>query len=435
MLNKEKLFLIFKREYLTRIRTKSFIISTLLAPLAIMLLIAIPLILALTESEQRHIIGVRDQVGYVAERFVELNEDRYQVIGEISVDSLRSLVLSGTLDGYIIINEQHITSGADVELIYTGSGGIGLISDIRSDVRNVIQNVRLDRAEVGPVVREILDQRAQLRTRKITPEGEETQDTLALFMIGYIMCFIIYGAMFGYGAIIMRSVIEEKTSRIIEVITSSVKPFELLMGKVLGVGALGLTQFTIWTLSAAGLMAIAGPVAAMVLGGRNSTESSGVQGMDQSMNAAAELPFEIPAVGIDLWISFILFFLFGYLIYSAMFAAIGSAVDSESDSQQFMLPVMVPIILPMLFLGKVASDPDSTFSVITSFIPFFAPMLMPVRIAMSSVPILEIVAALAIMLLTFIALIWISSRIYRVGILMYGKKVNFKEMAKWIRYS
>lgn len=426
-----KLFLIFKREYITRVRTKSFIISTILAPIAIILLIGIPIVLQLTDSEQRQVIGIKDEVGTILPRLVESNESLYAPVPNVSIDSLRSLVLSGNIDGYIVIDEENVVDNKEVELLYTGSGGINLISEIRSDVRLALQNERLDRAMVGDVVQDILAMRTQLVTRKLTEEGEETQDTLALFMIGYIMCFVIYGAMFGYGAIIMRSVIEEKTSRIIEVITSSVKPFELLMGKVLGVGALGLTQFMIWSLSASGLLALAVPVTALVLG-----DSASVAGSSAEVQAAtaSEMPFDIPTIGAELWITFILFFLLGYLIYSALFAAVGSAVDSESDTQQLMLPIMLPIILPMLFLGRVAQDPDSTFSIITSMIPFFSPMLMPVRVAMTDVPAWEYLSAIALMTGTFIGLIWLSSRIYRVGILMYGKKASFKEMAKWIRY-
>ncbi|HAC14891.1 MAG TPA: ABC transporter permease [Bacteroidetes bacterium] len=427
----DKLFLIFKREYLTRIRTKSFIISTILAPVAIILLIAIPIILQVSDSEKTQVIGIKDEVGTVLPRLIELNSERYVPTPPVTMDSLRSLVLSGNLDGFIEITEEHLATNKDVELLYTGSGGMGLISEIRSDIRMVLQNERLDRAEVGAVVQEILAMRPQLLTRKLTAEGEETQDTLALFMIGYIMCFIIYGAMFGYGAIIMRSVIEEKTNRIIEVITSSVKPFELLMGKVLGVGALGLTQFIIWSISASALLAIAAPVTALIIG----DDAASVDAGGATTQAASEMPFEIPTIGPELWITFILFFLLGYLIYSALFASVGSAVDSESDSQQLMMPIMVPIILPMLFLGKVAQDPDSTFSVVTSLIPFFAPMLMPVRVAMTDVPAWEYALSVLLMVGTFIGLIWLSSRIYRVGILMYGKKASFKEMAKWVRYN
>jgi ABC-2 type transport system permease protein len=430
-MNFQKLFLIFKREYVTRVRTKAFIISTILAPVAIIVLLAVPIILQLTESKQSQVIGIQDQVGTVFPRLIENNPERYVPVPDVGIDSLRTLVLRGNIDGYIIITEANVNENVDVELLYTGSGGISLVADIRGDIRSALQNERLDRAEVGDLVKDILAMRSQLRTRKITETGEETQDTFALFMIGYVMCFIIYGAMFGYGAIIMRSVIEEKTNRIIEVITSSVKPFELLMGKVLGVGALGLTQFSIWSLSSAGLLAIAAPVAAMFMSGSDNSTVA----LEDGAQAAADLPFEIPAIGAEIWITFILFFLLGYLIYSALFAAVGSAVDSESDSQQLMLPIMIPIILPMLFLGRVAQDPDSTFSVITSLIPFFSPMLMPVRVAMTSVPLWEYGLSIVLMTGTFLGLIWLSSRIYRVGILMYGKKASISEMVKWIRYN
>lgn len=428
-MNLSKLLLIFKREYLTRVRTKAFIISTILAPVGLILLIAIPIILQLTDTEQKEVIGIQDQTGTVLERFILLNPDRYEPLPPVSVDSLRTRVLAGEIDGYIIISEANITDNQDVELIYTGTGGFNLISELRGDVRSVFQAERLERAAVTDEVRSIIDLRTSLRTRKVTEEGDETQDTLALFMVGYIMCFIIYAAMFGYGAVIMRSVIEEKTSRIIEVITSSVKPFELLLGKVLGVGALGLTQFSIWTASSIGLMAIAGPLAALFI----KPESGAID--PNTAAAATELPFELPAIGMELWVTFILFFLLGYLLYSALFAAVGSAVDSESDSQQLMLPIMIPIIMPMLFLSKVASDPDSNFSVITSMIPFFSPMLMPVRVAMTSVPVWQYSLSVVLLIAGFLGLIWVSSRIYRVGILMYGKKAGFQEMFKWIRYS
>jgi ABC-2 type transport system permease protein len=427
-MNPTKLLLIFKREYITRVRTKAFIISTVLAPIGLILLIAIPIILQLSDPERTEVIGIQDESGIVLERFLTLNPDRYEPLPPVGPDSLRQLVLARKIDGFIIISEANIAENQDVELIYTGSGGFNLVSDIRNDVRNVLQAERLERAEVSEEVRTIINQRTALRTRKVTATGEESQDTLALFMVGYIMCFIIYGAMFGYGAVIMRSVIEEKTNRIIEVITSSVKPFELLMGKVLGVGALGLTQFSIWTISSIGLMALAGPLAGLLL-------KPGQANNDATAMAASELPFDLPVIGAELWITFILFFLLGYLLYSALFAAVGSAVDSESDSQQLMLPIMIPIIMPMLFLGKIASDPDSNFAVITSLIPFFSPMLMPVRVAMTTVPAWEYALSIGLLVATFVGLIWMSSRIYRVGILMYGKKASFSEMIRWIRYN
>lgn len=427
-MNTSKFFLIFKREYITRVRTKAFLISTLLAPLGLLILIAVPVLLSMMDTERTHVIGIQDNTETIYERLSELNPERYVSYPDTPVDSLREMVMSRKIDGFIQITEETISNDQAPELFYRGSGGLSLVSELRGDIRAALQNERLDRAEVSADVRDILAMRTSLQTRRITETGEETQDTMALFLVGYILFFIIYAAMFGYGAVIMRSVIEEKTNRIIEVITSSVKPFELLMGKVLGVGALGLTQFALWSVSGAALLAVAGPIAALMMGG---TSGTGAEAGAQ----AADLPFAIPAIGLETWIVFIVFFLLGYLIYSALFAAVGSAVDSESDANQLMIPIMIPIMIPLLFIGNVASDPDSTFSTITSLIPFFAPMLMPMRVAMSPVPMWEILLSVVLMVLAFTALIWLSSRIYRVGILMYGKKASFGELFKWLRYN
>lgn len=422
----DKILIILRREYLTRVRTKAFIISTILAPVFILALIGIPILLSFLETDRPSVIGVRDETGTLAPRFAEIDSTRYQPFVDEPVDTLRAMVLGGRIDGYILLNETHISGDADIEFLSGGKGGLSLMSDIRSDIRTVIRDERLARENVNETVKEILADRPTVVSRKITETGDETTDTLSMFIVGYVMCFIIYGAMFGYGAIIMRSVIEEKTSRIIEVITSSARPFELLMGKVLGVGAVGLTQFSIWALSSSTIMAGAGMFMARDMGTMATAETAA---------AAADAPFAMPEIGIGLWIAFVFFFLMGYLIYSALFAAVGSAADNETDTQQLMLPITLPIIIPMMLIGPVSSDPNSTLAVVSSLIPFFTPMLMPLRIAMTDVPLWQLGSSVILMAGTFTGLIWLSARIYRVGILMYGKKASFKEMAKWIRYS
>lgn len=422
----DKILIILRREYLTRVRTKAFIVSTILAPVFILALIGIPILLSFLETDRPSQIGVQDQIGSLATRFVEIDSTRYVPLNQEPVDTLRAMVLDGRLDGFILLNETHVSGDAEIEFLSGGKGGLSLMSDIRNDIRNVIRDERLDRANVSETVKEIMADRPSVVSRKITETGDETTDTLSMFIVGYVMCFIIYGAMFGYGAIIMRSVIEEKTSRIIEVITSSARPFELLMGKVLGVGAVGLTQFSIWAVSSSAIMAGAGLFLARDM---DTMAAAG------SAAAATDAPFAMPEIGMGLWIGFVFFFLMGYLIYSALFAAVGSAADNETDTQQLMLPISLPIIIPMMLIGPVSSDPNSTLAVVSSLIPFFTPMLMPLRIAMTDVPLWQLGGSIVLMAGTFTGLIWLSARIYRVGILMYGKKASFKEMAKWIRYS
>lgn len=422
----DKILIILKREYLTRVRTKAFVISTILAPVFILALIGVPILLSLLDTDRPRVIGVVDETGSLYDRLTAISETRYRALPPAPTDTLRTMVLSGRIDGYILLNERHLTENADVEFISGGTGGLGLISDIRSDVRQAIRDERLERAQVSDAVKEILATRPSIVSRKITQTGEEETDTVAMFIVGYVMCFIIYGAMFGYGAIIMRSVIEEKTNRIIEVVTSSARPFELLMGKVLGVGAVGLTQFTIWAVSSSAIMAGAGLF--MVSGAPSAMNDPAVAA------ASADAGFTLPTIGFGLYVAFVVFFLMGYLIYSALFAAVGSAADNETDTQQLMLPISLPIIIPILLVGPVASDPQSTLAVVSSMIPFFSPMLMPLRLAMTEVPFWQLGSVAVLMVATFVGLIWVSSRIYRVGILMYGKKASFKEMAKWIRY-
>jgi ABC-2 type transport system permease protein len=422
----DKILIILRREYLTRVRTKAFIISTILAPVFILALIGIPILLSFLETDRPNRIGIQDETGVLVTRFIEIDSTRYLSLADEPVDTLRAMVLDGRLDGFLVLNETHVSADSEIEFLSGGKGGLSLMSDIRNDIRNVIRDERLDRANVSDTVKEIMADRPSVVSRKITETGDETTDTLGMFIVGYVMCFIIYGAMFGYGAIIMRSVIEEKTSRIIEVITSSARPFELLMGKVLGVGAVGLTQFSIWAVSSSAIMAGAG----MFMARDMSTMSDAA-----SAAAATDAPFAMPEIGLGLWVAFVFFFLMGYLIYSALFAAVGSAADNETDTQQLMLPITLPIIIPMMLIGPVSSDPNSTLAVVSSLIPFFTPMLMPLRIAMTDVPLWQLGSSIVLMAGTFTGLIWLSARIYRVGILMYGKKASFKEMAKWIRYS
>lgn len=425
MIDFQKLAIIFKREYLTRIRGKAFILTTILIPLGFLLMILIPVGVQMLKSDTEYHIGIVDKTNSVYPRLHEMNASRYLDMSTENVDQLRQQVMDEDIEGYIVIKESNITSNDNPELIYSGSGGINLVQDIQGDLRTAIRDERLKRADISGDVMKIIKNRPELVTRKLTKEGkEESANTTFTFIFGYMMAFIIYGAMFGYGGLVMRGVIEEKTNRIIEVITSSVKPFELLLGKVSGIGALGLTQFIIWIAASIAILTAAAPIAAMVA----SPDAAAAGGA-----GASAMP-EIPSISPMTWIYFVVFFLLGYLIYSSMFAAIGSAVDSETDTQQLTFPILIPVIIAMVLIPNVASDPDSTLSVVASIIPFFSPILMVARIPITDVPFWQIGLSMVLMLATFIGVMWLTAKIYRVGILMYGKKASFKEIARWIRY-
>lgn len=426
-MNLQKLLLIIKREYLTRIRTKTFIISTILAPIIILGFILVPIYLATLKTEKIEQFSVVDYTHEIAPRLEKMNQQRYlNTRNNPNIDSLKNMVRNGKIEGYLIIDESVLEGRSNPELFTSGSIGIILKSEIESDIKNAIRNTLLSKANVDNNIRNILSRSITLTTTKLTKEGEQEENTDALFVVGYIMAFMIYFAMLAYGGLTMRSVVEEKTNRIVEIIASSAKPFELLLGKVVGVGALGFTQFVIWAISISGISTVIVPFFM-----RHFNTSAASNAAAQVSSAGA---FHMPAIGLSLWIYFILFFILGYLMYSSLFAAIGSAVDSESDVQQLTFPITICIILPILFLSKVAGDPDSTFAVITSLVPLFTPILMIARLAVTNVPLWQSLGSLILTGLTFILFMWISARIYRVGILMYGKKPNLKEIAKWVRY-
>lgn len=435
-LNWHKLALIIKREFLVRVRSWAFIIATLLGPLAIIVIMGLPVVITLLVSETEHSIAVVDDTGRIHERLKEINEQRYIRYPELERHQIRERVAEGELSGYLHLQENTLELASTPEFYHDGSFGFNTINAIRSELRNAIRDVRLDLADAGEQVRAILDEQAGMHTRTITRGGEEGEDTSALVIVGYIMAFIIYGAMFAYGTIIMRGVIEEKTNRIVEIVASCVKPFELMLGKVLGVGLLGLMQFLIWAVLASVILAAAGPILMMMGFGAGDMDPAGEMAAAGQAGAAqgGELPFTIPSIGIELWAAFIVFFLMGYLIYGALFAAVGSTQDTESDSQQLAMPVFLLIIVPILLINNVANDPTSTLSTVLSIIPFFAPILMPTRLAVYDIPFWEIGLALGLMTVTFLLLIWLSARIYRVGILMYGKEIGFREVFKWLRY-
>ncbi|MDR9365313.1 MAG: ABC transporter permease [Balneolaceae bacterium] len=425
-----QVYLVLRREYITRVKSKGFIAATILVPVGFVVLFGIGILISVWESDITFEIGVIDQTEVLAPSLEEMNEERYTDYSDLAEDSLRTLVQQEQITGYMILDEEHITSDKALELIYSGSGGIQLLNSIQSDMREVIREERLQRAEVSQDIQNIFETSVSLNSRRLTAEGEETEDDTAFFtIVGMAMGFIIFFAIFGYGGYIMRGVIEEKTNRIVEVITSSVKPIELLSGKMAGVGALAITQFGIWIIALVGLSSIAGPLAASMM----SDQSAQMQAMGAPEQAELPAFLDIPTIETSLIVYFILFFLLGYILYSSLFAAIGSAADSETDTQQLMMPVTIPIMLAYFIMFHAWRSPDSMLSVISSLVPFFSPIVMITRIAITEVPFWQIGLSMLLMVLTFVGTMWLSAKIYKVGILSYGGTASFKDIAKWIR--
>ncbi len=429
-MNTSKLVLIIQREYLSRVKGKGFIISTLLAPIFLLAIFLVPLLVSNFESsssESRYVLV--DETGAVAERMAQMNPDRYEIRSEATVDELRDETLRGEISGYIILPNGLLEGSRNAELFNTGSGGITLVGEIRDNMRTAVREELLARTPVTDEVKAIFDLRPGIDSRRISTEGDSEVDEGITFIIAYIMGFAIYMAMFSYGALIMQGVMEEKTNRIMEIIVSSARPMELLLGKVVGIVALGLTQITIWFIAFTGISAIVGPIALMM--GQGTPEAATVTGVSAA-NPAAD--FSVPEISLSIWIFFAVFYVLGFLIYGGVFAAVGAAADSPQDTQQLALPIYIPILIPIFLMMPVITDPHSNLAVISSMIPFFSPILMMGRIAVTDVPLWQSLGSIVFMIVTFLALMWMSGKIYRVGVLMYGKKVSIAEVVRWLRY-
>lgn len=431
MISYRQIKLVLQREYMTKIRSKAFILATILIPIGFLLFMAVGVGIALWDSAPTAEIAIKDHTNQLYPRLEQIDSTRYMDASGLSVDSLRSMVTSEQINGYIVLDEPHVSAGANPELVYGGSGGIALLSSIRNDLRDAIREERLARANVSEEVQQIYSSSISLNSRKLTEEGEETEDNTGFLSgIGLVMGVIIFVSLFGYGGLLTRSVIEEKTNRIVEVIASSVRPIELLIGKMAGIGALGITQIVFWIVAFLGISAAAAPVASMFIDAPAAVSASAAEAAPGFDPASLQLPSIEPM----LFVWFLIFFLLGYLLYSTFFAAIGSAVDSETDTQQFMFPIMLPIMIAYFIMFQAIQSPDSSLSVVGSLIPFFSPIVMITRIAITEVPLWQILTSIALMVLTFMGCMWLAAKIYRVGILSYGKSASFKELGKWIKY-
>ncbi len=432
-----KILLVLKREYLTRARSKSFILSTILTPLALIAFGTFMVWIMTSETETQKSVGVYDTTGVLVENIISKDSTRYSDVSSLPFDTVKAMVLREEMDAYLLLEEKHIETNENAELIYSGSGGLAFTASVRGDVRDVIQEERLIRAEVSDEVRALFANRPGLDSSKLTAEGD-TEDDKSGFMsgVGFVLGLLIFIGLFGYGAVLMRSVIEEKTNRIVEVITSSLKPIELLIGKVAGVCLLGFTQFTVWVLMYIGISVAAVPVAGLLL----QDQISDVASSEEINQAAAEAGFDpasLEVLSIDpmIFVYFFLFFVLGFFMYAALFAAVGSAVDSEQDTQQFMPILMVPLMGAYILNTRIMVDPDSSLAVFASLFPLTSPINMITRIATTEVPVWQILASFVLLIASFFGVMWLSAKIYRVGILMYGKKASFGDFAKWIRQS
>lgn len=431
-----KIRVIIQHEYLTRIRSKWFIISTILGPLGFVAMVAIPaLITAMLGDSTEGKVVVFDRTGSVAATVVAADTSRFEMAGSRTEQEVEADVLAETYLAYVVIPED-VLSGSPLQLFSRGGTGFTFSQDIASAFEPVVTRKRLTLMGADTSVIDIVERGLSVTAMKVTEQGTTEKDASeASAAIGYGAGFVIYFLIFIYGSMVLRGVVEEKANRIVEVMASSVTPFELLMGKVVGIGLVGLSQVLAWLVLGSGVFLAAGPLLEGAMASGSDMQVGTPVGAPvgaQVSPPASDLPFAIPDISIGALLLFVFFFLAGYFIYATLFAAVGSAVDQEADAQQLTMPITLPVILTIMFIGSVVAAPNSALSVGLSLFPLFAPIIMVVRIAATDVPWWQIGVSMILVSATFVGTIWLASRVYRIGILSYGKKPTLKEIASWM---
>jgi len=438
-----KLKLIIHREFIAKVRNKSFIMMTFLSPLLLVAMGALVFFLMKKNDEKvKEIVYVDNSGLFLKDDFVDSESIHYQDYTSFGIEETKKKVELGDYYGALIIPKQDSLEvlAKSIEFYSKDSPGMSVINSLETKIETKIRNEKLN--DFGIDLTQINASKIPSNIKMYNFSGEESSKLINGLKIGVgaiagylLMMFVII-----YGTSVMRSVIEEKTSRIVEIIVSSVKPFQLMLGKIIGNASAGLLQFLIWGI----LIFIISTIASAVFG-VNMIEMQTANLPAEQLEAAKQ------AVGLDkmqliiqeifrlpilkMFVLFIFYFLGGFMLYSSLFAAVGAAVDNETDTQQFMLPIMAPLVLGVYVgFATVMNDPHGSIPVLFSYIPFTSPIVMLMRVPFG-VSWYELVISMTLLLITFVFTVWLAAKIYRVGILMYGKKPTYKDLYKWIKYN
>lgn len=432
--------LVIKREYLTKVRNKAFIIMTILSPIIFMGLFALVGYLSQLNNSKERTISVLDESGLLTDVFESKDNLTYILLDDMSLEAAKKEVEEKEQYGLIHIEDyQDLSVVANSIRFYSeDSPSLTLITSLESELENKFRDLKLLQAEVDMDKLKASETNINIGQESFLGEKSSKEDNIMKLAFGGFAGYMLFMFIIIYGNMIMRSVIEEKTSRIIEVIISSVKPIQLLMGKIIGTSLAGITQFVIWVILGGVLMIVVTAIFGIDMSELQGQQQEMMQQMIDSPEANMEIQTWIEAMLnlpiANVLVAFVLFFIGGYLLYSSLYAAIGAAVDNETDTQQFLMPILIPLILAV-YVGvfTVIEDPHGTVSTVFSFIPFTSPVVMLMRIPFG-VPIWQQLVSLLLLVGTFLFTVWFAAKIYRVGILMYGKKPSYKELYKWLKY-
>lgn len=440
----KKSLLIIKREYLSRVKKKSFIIMTIAGPVLTTAFIILTVYLGLKDKDIQN-IGVVDETTLFIDALPKSENIKFEYLNN-NIDQAKLIFYKTNYTALLYIPENTINVPLSIQLYYKKQPGFTTVQYLKSIIKNRLEEVRL-KASYGLNTKQLKAIKADnvhISTIKIEKTGKEEERSTSISMVmAYIASFLIYIFIFMYGVQVMRGVIEEKSNRIIEIIISSVKPFQLMLGKIIGIAFVGLTQFILWIVLTFSFLMIGKQffkkeIANIENNKANieafvpTTPAKKIKNSQQTM-LIKEITTIIKMINFPVIIfTFIFYFLGGYFLYGALFAAVGSAVDSEADTQQFMFPITIPLLFAIVMSQFVMNNPDGQLAFWLSVIPLTSPVLMMVRIPFG-VPIWQVIMSMTLLLLTFIIITYLSGKIYRIGILMYGKKASYKDLLKWLK--
>ncbi len=433
--------LIIKREFIAKVRNKSFVVMTFLSPLLFVAIAGFIGYLSSMKADTKSIV-IHDSTGLFVSDFLKENKNssefKFYNLSEFNLQALKDSITTERFSGLIVIPKTDNVNDLEskIEFISNSSPSISFIENTQDVIASKITKLNLEEAKLDTLA--IQKAQSKVNIHLVKASGEESLKGLNEIKIGIggafgylIMMFIII-----YGNMVMRSVIEEKTNRIIEIIISSVKPFQLMIGKIVGTSLAGILQFMIWAIIGLGLMFAASAFFGVNVGPTARISPEMMQSAQHQLSGSAQMYiaelWNLPIASII--IGFVIYFIGGYFLYSSFYAAIGAAVDNQTDSQQFLLPIIMPLILSV-YIGffTVVNDPHGSIAVIFSMIPLTSPIVMLMRIPFG-VPWWQIAISVSLLFATFFLVVWFAAKIYRVGILMYGKKPSWKELYKWLKY-
>ncbi|HEV2424008.1 MAG TPA: ABC transporter permease [Terriglobia bacterium] len=420
-----KLWLVIKREYLTRVRTKGFVITTIIVPVLTVGILVLQIVTATRQAGHTLRIAVLDEAGGLGSAVARdlsgrlpSGQPEFQVVQVLenppagTRENVRARVLGGELDAFLVLPASLGEGKASAEFHTRNPGEVTISRELNHDVSNAVIGQRLqargvDIRDVAQVVKGV-----DLKVIKVGTGGDREEQGQTI-VLAIVVGMLLYTTLIIYGVATMRSVMEEKTTRVIEVLVASTRPFYLLVGKIMGVAAVGLTQYAIWVTAGALVTAYGAAVASMAHAGALPSLH-----LSWSMLACT-----------------MIFFLMGYLLYASLYAAVGAMVSSDQEAQQAQMPVTMLIVAAVVLFNVIIRDPNSSLSTTLSMIPFFAPILMLLRIALQTPPLWQIGLCLGILALSTAGIVFVAARIYRVGILMYGKRPSLAELVKWVKYT